>query len=129
MTTFQGRTGRLISGGKLRARAGKKKRELGRPAAETQIANEVKKKIRIRGGGHKMKLYRSKFANVMDRDSGKSETAEIQDVLTNPASRDFSRRRVITKGAILKTTIGRARVTNRPGNEGYVNAVLLADEE
>jgi small subunit ribosomal protein S8e len=32
---------------------------------------------------------------------------------------------VITKGAILQTPLGQARVTSRPGQHGVVNAVLV----
>jgi small subunit ribosomal protein S8e len=32
---------------------------------------------------------------------------------------------MITKGAVLKTELGRARVTSRPGQHGILNAVLM----
>jgi small subunit ribosomal protein S8e len=32
---------------------------------------------------------------------------------------------VITKGAVLDTDAGKARVTNRPGQEGMIHAVLI----
>ena len=43
----------------------------------------------------------------------------------NPANRDFARRKIITKGAIIKTKRGNARVTSRPGQNGTVDAVLV----
>ena len=47
------------------------------------------------------------------------------DVIDNPASKDFIRRKIITKGAIIKTEIGDAKVTSRPGQDGVINAVLI----
>jgi len=38
------------------------------------------------------------------------------------------RRSILTKGAIIKTEIGDARITNRPGQDGIINAVLLPSE-
>ncbi|MFA7072263.1 MAG: 30S ribosomal protein S8e, partial [Methanoculleus sp.] len=32
----------------------------------------------------------------------------------------------LTRGAIIRTDIGRARIVSRPGQDGVVNAVLLA---
>ncbi len=127
MARYQGKTGRLITGGKIKTSKGKKKRELGRPAAQTQIAEIRKKAIRIHGGRRKYRLYRTLQANVMDPKTGKAIQTKVQDVSTNPASRDFSRRRVITKGAILATEAGQAMVTNRPGIEGHINAILLEE--
>ena len=66
-------------------------------------------------------------ANVVDPSTGTTKSAEIKDVETNPASREFSRRRIITKGAIIETDLGNARVTNKPGKEGIINAVLLQE--
>jgi small subunit ribosomal protein S8e len=31
----------------------------------------------------------------------------------------------VTKGAIIQTEIGKARVTSRPGQSGAINAVLI----
>lgn len=128
MAQYQGRSGRTISGGRLRQSSEKKKKELGRPASETAIAEERKRIIRTHGGNRKIRLLRSNRVNVIDVSSGKASNAEIQDVDTNPASREYSRRRIITKGAILKTELGLVRVTNRPGNEGQINGVLIKDE-
>ena len=73
-------------------------------------------------------MLRSNRVNVSDVSSGKATNSEIQDVDTNPASREYSRRRIITKGAILKTELGLVKVTNRPGNEGQINGILVKEE-
>ncbi|MGC8851015.1 MAG: 30S ribosomal protein S8e, partial [Candidatus Micrarchaeia archaeon] len=36
-----------------------------------------------------------------------------------------SRENIVTKGAIIETELGKAKVTSRPGQHGIVNAVLL----
>ena len=127
MTRYQGRTGRLLSGARLRSQVGKKKRMLGRAPSETGIGPEVRKKVRTLGGTPKYRLYKAESVNVVNTKTGKVQSTEILDVEKNPASRDYQRRRIITKGAILKTNLGSVRVSNRPGKEGFVNAVLLEE--
>ena len=128
MTQYQGRSGRTITGGRLRSSSEKKKRDLGRTASETSIDEERKRIIRTHGGNRKIRLLRSDKVNVVDASNGKSTNTEIQDVDTNPASREYSRRRIITKGAILQTELGLVKVTNRPGTDGQINGILVTKE-
>ncbi|MEA1999387.1 MAG: 30S ribosomal protein S8e, partial [Euryarchaeota archaeon] len=37
----------------------------------------------------------------------------------------FARRNITTKGAVIETELGDAVVTNRPGQDGIVNAKLI----
>lgn len=98
---------------------------MGRFPAETRMGEIRKKKIRIRGGNAKFRLYRIDFCNVTSPDTGKTEKCDIKDVDDNPANRNFARRKIITKGAIIQTKLGKARVTSRPGQTGLINAVLI----
>ncbi|MCY3411027.1 MAG: 30S ribosomal protein S8e [Candidatus Heimdallarchaeota archaeon] len=128
MTTFQAKRGRKFTGGRMVSNTEKKKRELGRAAALTTITktDEIrKKKISGMGNTYKFKLYRSNTINVTVPSTGKTEVATIQDVNENNASKEFRRRDIITKGAILKTSVGDVKVTNRPGQEGHINGILL----
>ncbi len=68
-----------------------------------------------------------KQANVSDA-SGKATKVEILRVIKNPANVDYDRRGVITKGTIIQTPLGTARVTSRPGQDGIVNAILVPKE-
>jgi small subunit ribosomal protein S8e len=43
----------------------------------------------------------------------------------NPANMDYQRRKVITRGTIIKTSKGRAKITSRPGQDGIMNAILI----
>ncbi len=102
---------------------------MGREAAETVAAKEKKKIIKVRGGSKKVKLFSGKVVNVIFKDK-KPAKCEILTVEENPASKDFTRRSVITKGAILKVKTPDAkevkvRVTSRPGQDGVINGVVL----
>lgn len=120
---------RKPSGGKKRAYRGKRKFEQGSFPVET-ILGEPKRKIEQgRGGIVKVKVLSEKNVCVTDLKTGKTEKAEILRVVKNPANVDYDRRGVITKGAIIETSLGLARVTSRPGQNGVINAVLIREEE
>lgn len=115
------------SGGKKRRYRKKRRYEDGSFPAETTLG-EVKRKIaRGKGGNKKIKLLKGKFISVTDPKSREMEKVEIQRVVKNPANVDYDRRGVITKGAIVKTQKGLARVTSRPGQDGVINAVLVEE--
>ena len=61
---------------------------------------------------------------MSDPETGKTEKLEILNVVSNPANADYNRRRVITKGTIVRTEKGLARVISRPGQTGGLNAVV-----
>ena len=73
----------------------------------------------------KPRLLGATHANLSNPSTGKTEKAEILRVVKNPANVDYDRRGVITKGTIIETPLGTARVTSRPGQKGSVNAVLI----
>ena len=117
------------SGGRKRACRKKRKFEQGSFPAET-ILGETKRKVKRRKGGNiKVKVLRDKYACVTDPKSGKTEKVEVTRVVKNPANVDYDRRGVITKGAIIETPKGLARVTSRPGQTGVINAILISEEE
>ena len=59
--------------------------------------------------------------------SGKSSASKIIEVVENSANPNYVRQNIITKGSIIETEKGKAKVTSRPGQHGVVNAVLVAD--
>ncbi|MHA1238344.1 MAG: 30S ribosomal protein S8e [Candidatus Odinarchaeia archaeon] len=126
MARWQGRSARKPSGGRLRPYRGKRLYELGREPTETVLGEPKLKFVRVRGGGKKLRLVSTNYANVVDPKTGKVQKVEIESVEDNVASVDYKRRGVITKGAIIKTKLGLARVTSRPGQHGIVNAVLIS---
>ncbi|MEM2937314.1 MAG: 30S ribosomal protein S8e [Candidatus Bathyarchaeia archaeon] len=119
---------RKPSGGKKRAYRGKRKFEQGSFPVETVLGESKRKIEQGRGGNIKIKVLSEKYACVTDLKTGKTEKAEILRVVKNPANVDYDRRGIITKGAIIETSIGLARVTSRPGQNGVINAVLIGKE-
>jgi len=117
------------SGGRKRAYRTKRKFEEGRFPAETILGETKKKNIKGRGNTGKIKLLSDKYACVTDIKSGKTQKVEITRVVRNPANIDYNRRGVITKGAVIETSLGLARVTSRPGQDEVINAVLISEEK
>lgn len=123
MALWQKQSRRTRTGKLLHRFRKKKRRELGREFIETKIGPEKKKIQRTRGGNRKVKLQRTEYANVVTKEGTKK--TKVLSVAQNKASRHFERRNIITKGAIIQTELGKARVTSRPGQDGVVNAVLV----
>jgi small subunit ribosomal protein S8e len=113
------------SGGKKGSSRKTRRYELGGFPVLTTIGEREIKKERVYGGNYKIKLLKEKFANVLDPKTGKVQRVEILDVIKNPANVDYDRRKIITKGAIIKTKLGEAIVTSRPGQDGIINAKLI----
>jgi len=120
---------RKRSGGRKRAYRGKAKFEKGSFPVETTLGELKRKIIRARGGNVKIKILSGKQACVTDPKSGKTEKVDIIRVVKNPVNIDYDRRGVITKSSLIETSLGVARVTSRPGQDGMINAVLVSKEE
>ena len=119
---------RKQSGGRKRAYRTKRRYEKGSFPIET-THGEIEKKIqRTHGGNTKTRVFSLNQANVSNPSTGKTEKTEITRVIRNPANVDYNRRGVITKGTIIETPIGTAKVKSRPGQNGLVNAVLTKTE-
>ncbi len=123
MAVWQKKSRRSRTGKLLRNARKKKKYELGREFIETRIGPEKKKIQRTYGGNKKIKLQRTEYANVVTKEGTKK--TKIITLLENDASRHFVRRNIITKGAVIETELGKAKVTSRPGQHGVINAVLM----
>ncbi len=117
---------RKKTGGKKGIQRKKKRYERGRDPVLVTIGEREIKIKRCRGGGVKISVKSDKFANVFDPSSNKCVRTEIIRVKSNPANKDFERRGIITKGAIIETPIGDARVTSKPSMDGVINAILIA---
>lgn len=116
---------RKRSGGRRKVFRGKRAYEMGSDPAETTLGEPRIVSKRGRGGNIKLSALATKYANVTDPATGKTEKTEIKGVAKNPANVDYQRRGVITKGAVVETPLGQARVTSRPGQHGVVNAILI----
>ncbi|MBN1389165.1 MAG: 30S ribosomal protein S8e [Candidatus Thermoplasmatota archaeon] len=125
MALWQGRSKRKTTGGRYRPNRGKRKSEIGREQQITILGKETNKRVRTRGGNLKFRTLTSSVVNVYDPVSKKTVRATIKTVLENPANPHYVRRNIITKGAIVDTEKGKAKVTSRPGQHGTINAILL----
>ena len=125
MAKSQARSKRKKTGGRLHKFRDKRKSRLAREAVPISIGKEKKKVIRTRGGTKRIVLKNAEFANVLNPKTKALKKVEIKSVLENAANRDYPRRNIITKGAVIETSLGKAKVTNRPGQDGAVNAVLM----
>lgn len=123
MARWQGLSRRTKSGARLKKHHEKRKAELGRPEAQTIIGEKRIKIIRTRGDNHKVRAYRLQECNLNDPTTGKSEKVKIIDVETNAANKEYTRRKIMTKGALIRTEKGYAIITNRPGQEGFISAI------
>ncbi|SDZ80016.1 small subunit ribosomal protein S8e [Haloplanus vescus] len=119
----QGRSTRKRTGGRLRPSRNKKRYQLGREPAETTVGEPRFQTVDSRGNETKTRALATNVAHVADGDE--TVEAEIENVTENPSNVNYARRNIITKGAIIETSEGDARVTSRPGQSGQVNAVLL----
>ena len=89
----------------------------------TKVGDKTVKDItRTKGGSTKIKLKKASSVNVLTKSGMKK--AKILGVVESHRA-DFARENIITKGAVLKTDIGKVKVTNRVGQSGVVNGVLL----
>ncbi len=124
MAIIQKRSKKKITGGRYRPYAKKLVNYGDVPTASKMGEHKVKIK-RARGGHAKQIIVATLKANVMNPKTKKAQVTEIVNVLENPANRNFIRRGILTRGAVIETKLGKARITSRPGQESIVNAVLL----
>ena len=119
---------RKKSGGKKRGYRTKRKHEAGRYPVETRLG-KTERKIRAGHSGiTKLKLVLGDIVNVSDPNTGITERLEVTDVVGNPSNIDYNRRGVITKGTIIRTKKGLARIVSRPGQVGVLNAVTYSEQ-
>ncbi len=101
----------------------KKLAHVGGVFAATKVSDEERRKqVRTRGGNSRTKLKAARYINVVK--DGKVQKTEMVKVLQshNP---EYTRQNIITKGTIVETKLGKAKITNRVGQDGVVNAVLV----
>jgi small subunit ribosomal protein S8e len=103
----------------------KRKTEIGREVQLATIGKTKTKKVRVRSAHVKIRVLAGEFVNLLDPKTGKVQKTKVTTVLENPANPHYVQRNIITRGAVLKTELGKARVTSRPGQHGVLNAVLI----
>ena len=101
----------------------KRKNELGRPASLTKIGEKKVRQVRTIGGNIKLRTLQYPELTVMD--GKKKIKAKIVRVVENKSNRHYVRMNVMTKGAIVETDKGKVMITNRPGQSGQVQGILV----
>ncbi|MEM4625625.1 MAG: 30S ribosomal protein S8e [Candidatus Pacearchaeota archaeon] len=117
--------GRKITGGKYKKQRKKKKYELPGIPRVVKLKPTKRKKIRGLGGNIKTVLLSANEVNAYNQKTKKSKVLKIKNVLETPSNRFLARQNVITKGTIVETEEGKVRITNRPGQEGSLQGVLI----
>lgn len=117
--------GKKISGGKYHRFRKKKKYSMQGIERKVKLSKTKKKIIRGLGGNRKTVLLSDDHANVTDLKTKKTKKVKIINVLETPANRFFARQNILVKGSIIETELGKAEVTNRPSQEGSVQAILI----
>jgi len=119
------RSTRNLSTGLYRDARKKRKSELGRVPVMTKVGETRKKSQRVLGGNVKRKILATNELNLFD--GKKYVKATIEGVVENIANRNFIRQNIITKGAVVETNKGKARITSRPGQVGTLNGILVKE--
>jgi small subunit ribosomal protein S8e len=115
--------GRKISGGRYKKRRKKRMYELPGQKRMVKLGNERRKNKRIRSGKKRIFLAETDSINVFSK--GKNKKVKIKNVLETPSNRFLARQKIITKGTIVDTEMGKVKVTNRPSREGVLNGILI----
>lgn len=125
MAVWHKQSGRKKTGGRTRRNRKNKKYDIGSQFAEPELGEKRIEKRRTRGGNQKNVVKRSETVNLAV--DGEVKDVKIESVDGNPANPNFVRRSLLTKGTIVNTPEGKARITSRPGQDGVVNAKLIEE--
>ena len=121
----QDRSRRKPTGGRYKDVRTKRMYRMGGEPTLTKLGEREAKSLRAVGNNKKDRLDSADSVNLFDPKSKKMSLEKIKSIVENPANRHFVRRNIITKGTIVETAKGKARITNRPGQEAQLNAVLI----
>lgn len=117
--------GRKITGGKYHKQRKKKLHERKNQEHSLTLGDTKSKKITSRGGNKKVVLLKTNVANIITK--GKKSKTKIKNVLETPQNNFLARQNKLMRGVIIETELGKARITNRPSQEGHINADLIKE--
>lgn len=118
---------RKHTGGLIKHTRGRRSDEKDSFSVDTLLGDHSIRVKNSRGGNIKVSLVSDNSVNVIDKSNNSIKKVAITRVLKNPSNRDYERRRVITRGAILDTELGKVRVLSRPGQSGIINGILISE--
>ncbi len=117
--------GRKPSGGKYKKQKKKKFHQKKGQQTVVKLGKTKTKKKRIKGGKDKIITLSTDIANLIDKKTGKSKKTKIKNVLETPNNVFLARQNILVKNALIETEAGKAKITNRPSQEGNVQAALI----
>ena len=126
MAISQSRARRKATGGRYIDYRKKRQHELGREPSFTKLGKKRVLVLRVMGANRKLRMLRADTANLYDPKSKSFRQIKIKTITDNPANRHFIRRNIMTKGSVIDTELGKARITSRRGQDGIINAVLIS---
>jgi small subunit ribosomal protein S8e len=127
MALWQGTSKRKPTGGRLTLSRKKRRFEIGKEPVFSFVGNEKRQVSRVRGANVKVRLLKAQFANVIDPATNQAQKAKIITVKESPCNPNYVQRNIITKGSVIQTDLGLAKVTSRPGQDGAINAILMKE--
>ncbi len=128
MALWQGRSKRKPTGGRYRPLRKKRRREVSREQQFAFLGTPRVKLYRTKGGNRKVRVLKAEYANVLDPRSSATKKVKIVTVKENTSNPHYVTRNIMTRGAVVQTEIGLAKITSRPGQDGVINAVLVTAE-
>ena len=121
--------GRKITGGKYKKFRKKKKYSLPGDERKVKLGEKKQKNLKARGNSKKLVLLAENSVNLINPNTKKTKKVKILNVLETPSNRFLARQNILVKSAIIQTELGKARITNRPSQEGMIQAELLEQKE
>lgn len=121
------RIGRKLTGGRYKKVKKKKKTDMPGQNRTVKLGERKAKILRGRGGNTKIISFKGNIANV--NVNGKSKIVKILNVVETPSNIFLARQNILVKGAIIETEIGKAKITNRPSQEGQIQAILIEKKD
>ena len=131
MAKWHGISRRKRSGGRLKRPnryRGKRRTEVSSEAQYAYIGEKDDRKMyRKNAGSQTTRLLSANTVNVNIPKEGTTVKATINSVIANDADPNFIRRNIVTKGSIVDTSMGKVKITSRPGMHGVASGILLED--
>jgi len=114
---------RKTSGGKYKKPKKRKLTNKQNQARIVKIGDKKTKILKTRGGSKKIISFFNNIVNIIAKNKTKNTT--IKNVIETPSNTFLARQNILVKGAIIETELGKAKITNRPSQEGNIQAVLI----
>ena len=127
MAIVQSRSLRKSTGGRYTNTNPKRLHQKAHRPINTHIGQKRVKVRSTKGGNAKMGLLSSDTVNLYNPKTKKHIQAKLEVVKESKANRNFVRRNIITKGTVVKTNKGLAKVTSRPGQGNVINATVYEE--